>query len=260
MFSWFRRPERPPLPAPDNPGRGRSVRVAFKNAQKSWEESDDLVTTLAATLTALKHKPTVKRDWVELDGGFSLLPQVVSVEPLENAGVNTTTTIQVSHASLVPGGVFEFQHASGTDIRDSLAKGFREWAEYDLPVFLEALRTEPALCMFAEMEPDRRLVFGPPVHMAQKTGGAPGEHDFCPCCLITKNIGAFDELVKDRAFYGIRLFVMRNADGRIEADCRVNGVERSAGAAALIEYAKSWPDRGTEYRKQYVCIQTRSAE
>ena len=47
-----------------------------------------------------------------------------------------------SHAALVPGGVFEFQHSSGTDMRDSFAKGFKSWAELDLPVFLDALRAE----------------------------------------------------------------------------------------------------------------------
>ena len=75
---------------------------------------------------------------------FSLLPQVVNVEPLDNSGVKTVSTIQVAHASLVPGGVFEYQHSSGTDIRDSFAKGFKSWAEHDLPVFLDAQRAEAA--------------------------------------------------------------------------------------------------------------------
>jgi len=257
MFSWFRRPDRPPSPAAENPGRGHTVRVAFHNAKKSWEETDDLAASLAATLNALGQKATVKRDWVELESGFALLPQVVSVDPMDDTGVNTTTTIQVTHPSLVPGGVFEYQRSSGTDIHDSFAKGFKDWAEYDLPVFLDAQRDKATLCMFAEMQPDRRLVFGPPVHMAQKAGAAPSEHDFCPCCLITKNIGAFENLVSDGKFHGIRLFVSRDAQGHVEADCRVNGVDWPEGTKALMRYAQSWPDRGSEYRRQYVCIQTR---
>jgi hypothetical protein len=259
MFSWFRKDSWPPRPAAENPGRGHNVVVGFSNADKSWEESDDLAVSLAATLNVMGHKATVKRNWVELESGFGLLPQIVSVKPLDKAGVNTTTTIQVAHASLVPGGVFEYQHSSGTDIRDSFTKGFKHWAEYDLPVFIDAQRAKATLCMVAEMEPDRRLVFGPPVHMAQKPGAAPSEHDFCPCCLVTKNITAFDELLRDGKFHGIRLFVSRDAEGLIEADCRVNGIDRPAGAEALKRYAQSWPDRGVEYRKQYVCIQTREA-
>jgi len=224
------------------------VLVGFSNAQRTWEETADLAVSLAATLNAMGQKAIVKRDWVELESGFSLLPQIV----------NTTTTIQVAHAALVPGGIFEYQHSSGADIRDSFAKGFKDWAEYDLPVFLDALQVKAALCMVAEMKPERRLVFGPPVHMAQKAGAAPSEHDFCPCCLVTRNIDAFDDLLRDGNFHGLRLFVMRDSEGRIEADCRVNGIDRPEGAEALRRYAQTWPDRGSEYRRQYVCIQTRA--
>jgi len=255
MLSWFRRPDRPPSPVPENPGRGHTVLVAFRNAQRSWEETDDLATSLAATLNALGHKATVKRERVELDNGFTLLPQVVNVEPLENAGVNTVTTIQASHPTLIPRGVFEFQHSSGADLRSSFAAGFKGWAELDLPVFVDALRPGPTTCMTATMEPNRRLIFGPPVQMAQRNGPIRGDHDFCPCCLFTRNVEAFGGLLGDEHFHGIHLFVSRDAQGHIEADCRVNGIDLPAGAAALLRYAQDWPDRGAEYRKQYVGIQ-----
>jgi uncharacterized protein DUF6348 len=185
------------------------------------------------------------------------VPRVVSVEPLDDAGVNTVTTIQISHAALTPRGVFEYQHSSGTDLRDSFAKGFQGWAEFDLPVFLDALREKAAACMTLTMEPSRRLVLGPTIQMAQKTNPAPGEHDFCPCCLFTKNVDAFGELLQGQDFHAIRFFVTRDAQGHVEADCRVNGVDHAAAAAALVRYGQTWPDRGVEYRKQYVCIQTR---
>jgi hypothetical protein len=256
MFSWFRKDLMSPRPAAENPGRGHTVLVNFRNKEKAWEETDDLVTSLATTLNALGHKASAKRDRVDLESGFTLLPQVVNVEPLENAGVNTVTTIQTSHVTLIPRGVFEFQHSSGTDIRDSFAKGFKSWAEQDLPVFLDALRKDATTCMVATMEPNRRLIFGPPIQMAQKTAPIRGDHDFCPCCLFTKNADAFQDLLRGESFHGIRMFVTRDAEGLIEADCRVNGVDRPAGAEALKRYAQSWPDRGVEYRKQYVCIQT----
>lgn len=258
MFAWFLNRERPPRPATANPGRGHIVRVAFNDAQKSWEEEDDLAVSLAGILKALGHEVTVKGEWVALEGGFSLLPQVVSVEGLDDAGVKTSTTLQTSHATLVPDGVFEFQHSTGANLRDSFAKGFRSWAELDLPAFLDAERVKANSCLFLAATPNRRVVLGPPVQMAQKTDPLPGGHDFCPCCLFTHSIEAFDDLVKDHAFHGIRLYVSRDTDGRIEADCRVNGVERPAGAAALSRYAQGWPDRGFEYRKQYVCVQSRS--
>jgi hypothetical protein len=258
MFSWLRKSPRPPAPARENPGRGHRVRVALKNSRKRWKESCDLPTSLATALTALGHTAIVKGDWLEL-GELSLLPQVVNVEP-EESGVKTTSTIQIAHASLVPGGLFEFQHASGTDVRDSFANGFKSWAELDLPVFLDALLSEPKTCMVMKSTEvlDRRFVFGPPLHMAQNPEATKAAHDFCPCCLFTNSIGAFEDLVRDTRFFGLELFVSRDAEGRIEADCRVNGVDLPKGAAALARYAKTWPDRGIEYRKQYVCIQTRT--
>ncbi|HEY6123441.1 MAG TPA: DUF6348 family protein [Steroidobacteraceae bacterium] len=266
MFSWFRKSPRPPRPATGNPGQGHIVRVAFSNAQKTWQETDDLTTSLSAALKAQGHEATAKGDWVEL-GDFSLLPQVVGVEPLENSGVKTVSTIQVSHPTLLQGSLFEYQHSSGTDVRDSFAKGFKNWAELDLPVFLDAQRPKAVDCMVMEMKPgaestsvlpvDRRIVFGPPLQMAQNQDVVAGDHDFCPCCLFTNSIAAFDDLLRDQNFYGVRLFVSRDDQGLIKADCRVNGVDRPEGAAALVRYAQTWPDRGFEYRKQYVCIQAR---
>jgi hypothetical protein len=181
---------------------------------------------------------------------------------MDSAGVKTSSTIQISHPLLAPGGLFEFQHAEGTDIRDSFANGFRSWAELDLPVYLDALLPKPKVCMVMKSSEasDRRLVFGPPLQMAQNPQRMRGDHDFCPCCLFTNSIGAFDDLLRDTRFYGIRLFVSRDAEGHFEADCRVNGVDLPKGAEALVRYAKTWPDRGIEYRKQYVGIQTRAGE
>jgi hypothetical protein len=266
-MSWFRKQPRPPRPAAGNPGEGHIVRVAFSNSQRSWEESDDLAASLAAALVSRGHGATVKHDWVALEGGFSLLPQVVGVQPRDSSGVNTVSTIQVSHDSLLPGGVFEYQHASGKDVRESFAAGFKAFAELDLPVFLDALRETAKDCTFMVMSAEgdagsppstRRLVLGPPLQMVERIAPAAAEHEFCPCCLFTHSLAAFDDLVKDGAFHAIRLFVMRNAAGEIEADCRVDGLDHPSGAAALVTYAKSWPDRGLEYRKQYVCIQTRA--
>jgi len=269
MFSWFKKSARPPKPAASNPGDGHTVRVAFANAKRSWAEEDDLAVSLAATLNALKHQAVVKGDWVELEGGFFLLPQVVGVAPKDDSGVKTTSTIQISHPELVPGGVFEFQHSTGANVRESFTQGFKGWAELDLPVFLDAQRDKAKTCMYMEMKQgqeatsvlaaDRRIVLGPPLQMVQKTNPISGEHVFCPCCLFTHSFRAFDGILKAREFHGIRLFVMRDADGHIQADCRVDGVDCPAGAEELLKYAKDWPDRGLEYRKQYVCIQTRAS-
>jgi len=63
-------------------------------------------------------------------------------------------------------------------------------------------------------------------------------------------------MLKDETFYGIRLFASRDFDGHEQADCRVNGIEWPAGIEQLQRYIRQWPQRGFEFRKQYVVIHT----
>lgn len=248
---------------------GPSALVSFANGQKSWTEEEHLVRSLAAVLRELGHEPRDRGDWLELGDGFTLLPQVVQVQPFEPSGVGTVSTIQVAHPKLMPAGVFEYQHAGGDDLRDSFAKGFRMWAQVDLPVFLELGADKPATTMMmdfdvgqakAELPCDRRVVLGPTQHFARSplADDVKDEHPFCPCCLFTNSLDAFRRLLAQDAFFGIRLYAMRDTDGTLRADCRVNGVDYPAGVEALIRYAGRWPDRGFEFRKQYAAIRSKS--
>ena len=62
------------------------------------------------------------------------------------------------------------------------------------------------------------------------------------------------------AFYAIRLFAAREADGTVQADCRINGEDFEVGRKALRQYVLTWPPRGFEYRKQYVIMQSMADE
>ena len=62
-------------------------------------------------------------------------------------------------------------------------------------------------------------------------------------------------MIWDGRFHGIRLFALRGPDGVAGADCRVNGEDWEPGKNALIKYVSSWPNRGVEFRKQYVILQ-----
>ena len=269
VFDWFRR-KRPPLVARSNsPGLGHQLRAAFSNSERTWEESADLSTCLADTLIGLGHAPSVKGHSLELEG-FTLQPQIVSFQPIHPSGVQTATTIEVAHPTLGRG-ILEYQHSTGDNLAESLSKGFKGWADLDLPVFLDALHPQPAVCTFLEMSlpptaqrPStlhRRVVLGPPLHIGQEaaTGVDHDPHPFCPCCFYTNSHEAFKGLLESDGFYGIRLFALRRADGRVQADCRVNGEDWPAGIEPLVRYATSWPQRGFEVRKQYVCMQTVSA-
>ena len=261
MLSWFRSQ---PKPLPANPGHGYVLRTAFSNVERTWEESVDLVTCMRDTLASFGHACSAKRSWVELPNGLTVLPQVVSIQPLGgDGGVKTVSTVQTSHSLLAPNGVFEYQHAKGSDLKDSFTNGFKDWAQLDLPVFLDALRSKPETCMIMSFSKakkqahrHRRVVLGPTSHAVQQSGQkGDEEHPFCPCCIFTSCYAAFEDVLAANHFCGIRLFILRNAKSEIEADCRVNGEDWSAGKEALVKYGQEWPHRGFEYRKQYVAIQ-----
>ena len=138
--------------------------------------------------------------------------------------------------------------------------------QLDLPVLLDALRSKPENCTILEFEipakdgvpaQKRRVVLGPVSHLVTRPAeGEAEEHPFCPCCLFTRSGEVLKPKILDGRFYGVRLFAMRGQDGAPGADCRLNGEDWEPGKNALIEYVKSWPDRGVEFRKQYVIIQT----
>jgi hypothetical protein len=272
MFDWLKRKTPPPVTTttcPANPTRGIKVSLAFKNAERAWTEEVDLVNSLAEVLRPGGYTLTTGKSWVQLESGLVLQPGFVSFQPLQKGGVQTVTTVEVSHPAGIPAGVFEFQHSTGNDARQSVAKGFEGWMQLDLPVFLDALRPKPEKCMFLEMNlpaegatpaQKRRVVLGPVSHPLSRSAQAePEEHPFCPCCLFTNCGEVMKPKLQDGCFYGIRLFAMRNEHGTAGADCRLNGEDWAAGKSALIEYVKSWSDRGVEFRKQYVIIQTQTA-
>lgn len=271
MFAWRRKKAPSPPVTTGNPGHGHTVKTAFSNAQHTWQESADLLEILAATLTDAGHSVARREKELEMDSGLRLYPQFVALQPRHPSGVQTTSTIQVSHPMFPPSGLFEYQHSAGNDLRESFAGGFQNWADLDLPVFLDALQEEPQSCMCMAMTfPEdsarakplhRRVVLGPAAHMVNAPSSETAEeHPFCPCCLLTNSFEAFKELLSSEALYGIRLFAMRGEDGQIQADCRVNGEDFPQGADALIQYASSWPRRGFEFRKQYLIMQTQPTQ
>jgi hypothetical protein len=244
------------------------MRVAFSNANRSWEESADLTTLLAEALTSLAHKFTSRGEWLELPNGLLLVPHVVKVTPNDDgAKMQTISTVQVSHPKWIPGGVFEYQHSWGPDVRQSFLTGFTQWAQVDLPVFFHAAGSDTKACQTIRMAPgregdslipaNRRVILGPTSHLVNQPATEAEEHGFCPCCLFTNSANAFKDLIRRDEFFGVRLFAWRSADGAtIEADCRVNGVDFPAAVEGLKRYASSWPMRGLEFRKQYVAMQT----
>ena len=253
-----------PEPCAANPGVGTVAEIAYATEDRTRSENVDLVTLAAAAFDKEGYETINQLTWVEHPAsGFAILPQFVSLRPREAGGVNTVTTMQVNHPRLLPQGLFEFQHGWGENAADSIANGFRKWVEMDFATLLDALRADPQVCLplmleIADATRKRRALLGPIVHyMKHPDADVPTEeHSFCHCCLLTKSYEALRPLIEGDELFGLRLFVARDAEGKVAADCRINGEDFQPGAEALAEYAQSWPPRGYEFRKQYVILQT----
>jgi Family of unknown function (DUF6348) len=286
MFSWFRRNRLPdPRGVPTckgNPGRGAKGRMRCERDGRTWTEETDAVRAIARVLGRHKHRVKVRDTWLEhRSSGYIIRPQLVDAILLEKGGIRSVTTVEVSHPTLVPGGIFEYQHAAGDDLEDAIDKGFDLWVKTDLIVLLDAIRPKAADCMAWEMEfpaqegrpvRRRRAILGPVAHFAKNPPPAPANpgpgadpgaavdegdaHPFCTCCFLTRSFEAFKELFEDTGFFAIRFFAVRDEQGMAEADCRVNGEDWEVGAEALRKYASTWPEAGYEFRKQYVVLHT----
>jgi hypothetical protein len=251
-----------------NKGGGPIFKVSFENDEAQWTEVFDLSALLLEALTARGFKAVREQEgWLLLpDEGLWLWPQIASYHPTDDGSVRTSTTIEVAHASLLPTGTFEYQHSYGDDIASSLTRGFDLWAQVDLVVFKDALSAELARCTSLQMQwkpkegeahsRQRRVLFGPVAHQAERKATEEEEHPFCPCCLFTNTWDAYKPQIESDGVYGLRLYAARDAQGQVQADCRVNGEDWPAGVEALRAYVAQWPDRGFEFRKQYVVIQS----
>ena len=260
-----------------NPGRTVGGRVEFSNGDRKWTESFELIPIAADVLQGKGHEVGVHETYLELrPSGFIVEPLLVNIQLLEKGGVQTLTTIDVRHPELIKEGLFEFQHSTGDNVTESLIKGFESWEAGDLPVLLDALLPKPARCTLWVMTLPardglparvRRAVLGNVAYFAERAPAASssarvegaqgeGDHPFCNCCFLTRNVEAFRACLEGDGCFGIRFYAMRGEDGTPGADCRINGEDYEPGMEALRAYVATWPGSGFEFRKQYVLLHT----
>ncbi|MFZ6653598.1 DUF6348 family protein [Undibacterium sp. TJN19] len=228
-----------------------------------------LMQMLADVLIAEGMKPAPEGTSLLLPGGLILTAERLENITLAEDKIRTCTRIYLNHASYFPLGLNEYQHAMGAIEEAAITEGFRTWARMDLLTLLDAIDDTPKACTVIEMNvtpesetaegksPFRQVILGPVAHLA--TLAAPKqkeEHPFCPCCLFTESMDAFHDLLQTDQFLGVRLFASRDNDGNLAADCRVNGEDFLPALDYLKSYAKKWPQRGLEFRKQYVVIRS----
>jgi hypothetical protein len=265
MFGFLKKRQGPAI-CRSNPGKAIEGVVSIRGPEGERQEAINLMAIGTTVLQNQGYTVENKSRWLSHpESGLIFVPQFVEMDVSERH-VRTTTTIQINHPRLAPDGVFEFQHSTGQTVTESISKGIESWSQTDLVPLLDALRPKPETCAVLELkmpatdsrpERVRRAVLGPVAHFMSKpppSGGADEEHPFCPCCLLTQSIEAFQDYLRGDTTCCLRLFAARDEHGKPQADCRVNGAPYDAGVDALSNYASTWPSAGFEFRKQYVVI------
>src|SRR5690349_2923617 len=113
MFSWFRKkrqqsepspsPAPPPAPAPAPAGQpyprmGTKIKLALKNAQRSWEEHADLVQLLSNMLESNGHAIAPHDDGVlHKASGIVFHPDLCDLQLCEPSGMRTATIVEARH-------------------------------------------------------------------------------------------------------------------------------------------------------------------
>ena len=223
--------------------------------------------------------------WLYIKTNFStdevyyLLPLLNWLDSESQEGkVRVSTTIQIHHDRLFPKGIFEYQYSLYFDnFRDALTNAFRSWIILDWETLTDAVNSGNAKHMEQMIEMvygekgtiKKHLFYGPVVSYPNfdteksiKEGTDLDKYidEFCPCCLFTNSLKAFSKQMESKGEnYAIRLFAMKNPDGTLDADCRINGKEYPEAEEYLKKYAETWKDYElVKFRKQYVIIKDSS--
>lgn len=241
----------------NNPGVGIEGKCAFTNGNDTWEEKFNLLDNLKNVFDNNKIKFELVGEYLLVNDIF-FKPEIVGIQPQENKDVQTTTVISYFNQQFVSSGSFEFQHSIGKNINESTVEGFNNWFSADFPVIIESMSEKLKQCTMMKLnfknKSSRKIYLGPVIHLVKKVDDKKEEHPFCQCCFVSNNFKNFEEYLTNSGFYAIRMLALRDKDGQINADCRINGIDYELGKQSLIEYAKTWPNHGVEMRKQYVIV------
>ncbi len=210
------------------------------------------------------------------DSDFILAPEFIFAEnDNDNGRTSTGTIIHIYHHQLFAEPIFEYQYSWGDSADEALITGFEWWIQSDWLLLLDVLKTNEHDFMTMQMEFDieetgtkqkREIIFGNVAHYGGKQtqsasnnsdNDVEDEHDFCPCCLFTNSVEAFQPLLQSNDTFAIRLFASYDADTQTaDADCRINGEEFDQAKPLLCDYAKTWGSEDIEFRKQYIIIKS----
>src|SRR5262249_4257743 len=123
-------PQRP-LKEPAWPGNGAG---SDGEGQRLFRTSVELPQRLPGPLAPDAGRPEYRLSGGDGPGAAEVMAEPIGgavIEPLERGGIYTVTTVQMHHPTLIPDGVFEYQHAWGETVAEAMDNGFDQWFQVD---------------------------------------------------------------------------------------------------------------------------------
>lgn len=246
--------------------REQTQRLAFDQVWQATPHQADLADSLSHALKAATITHQNESDGLILANGLQIKLQAHESQQINPQKWRVSVRIQVRHPSAFVNILGDYQHALGANEAAALVEAWQQWLTQDYPVLDDLTKAQPVSCTLIDLSTQadsavtqtshlkRQVLLGPVAHLKSKETEIIEEHPFCPCCFFTASLQSLHELLQESTCYGIRFFVARDANGKISMDCRVNGEPFAAAQPLLEDYAASWPDRGLEFRKQFIVI------
>lgn len=251
---------------PQNPG---SVNYLESSEPENYPDID-LAQILADQLEGEGNDVRIVKDedgnrWIHVsENDYYLLPLLNWGDNNDENQCRAATTIQIQHPTLFPDGIYEYQYSLWyDDFAEAIAGAFASWLALDWQTLKDAADPEGGQGLQQSIDiahgdqPIRhRIHFGGVQVFPNLDEDDPAHDEFCPCCLFTRSIEAFSDLLHERGKnHAIRLFASKDSDSSTSADCRIDGDEYPAAQAALQTYAASWKNCDSiKFRKQYIII------
>jgi hypothetical protein len=202
-------------------------------------------------------------DALGLPSGLRLQAAVLETLALADGRIAAVVRIVAFHDTAFSAGLPEVLHAAGRDAQQALEEGLGAWVRGALPVLEDAVRGQvrhSALLAInsppqgAEPVAAYQAILGPILYVDGQAERYGEDEESCPACMTTRMQDLLRERLSGDGVMGLALVAGRDAQGRLIADCRINGEHFADGAERLLAYARSWAGSGLDIRSQYVII------
>ncbi|KAA2245378.1 hypothetical protein F0L74_05290 [Chitinophaga agrisoli] len=223
----------------------------FKKKPKPGEEEDyesvmhlHLMKTMTEQLAILQYQaiPSPEFDILEVNGEFAIVPSIGRINEHPNAYVVQLDVLTL-HPVYFPEGIEVHVAGLGRELGEGIASAVNNYVGTIFPPIVESFTCnhQPDLD-FISTATGREILWHPRpgIMSLQGTWNSMPEEDALFALLKT----ALQQNLPDQQFNWLKLYIARQPDGEIIAECILNNVAWDLGTEIIYTYAQAWPQPG----------------